>query len=611
MKKLFIMAAAAVLTLSSCDYVLDRPQLNTPTDETFWNSEEDARLYANGFYTEYFIGYNSGWTANYTHRQMTYSDDYASSGMQANFPTATTSGAGGSTGTSVLNWSNGQTWTFAQVRKANVFMDRIEMMNEKGVLSEEAYKHWMAVAKFFKSFEYYRLVNSFGDVPYYEKTVQTNELDELYKDRDPRTVVMDHVYDMCKEILANMRTNDGTNVLNRYVAAGFISQWMIFEGAWQKYNENNASLAQKYFQLAVEAGDLVINSGRYAIDKPIREVFGSFNAAGMGSEPLLYRAYSDAQAVRHCIASYSNGEESAPCALNLAFLQSVICNDGKVYQKSSVANAGSFKIKDLAQTRDPRLEALIGTKPNISSATRVYPYKFIDRIGPTFQGTGQMQQHPEYASVTNVNFAPVMRYGEVLLNWIEAKAELGQADQAAIDKSINVLRARPVDEVGQENGAVNTAPLKVADITADFDPDRDPSVDPLLWEIRRERRLELALEYSRLVDIRRWGKLSYMDNRKYPATMLGCEIDFNEELTGNMSSGSTAVVTNVADVLDQSKWTVYNGSNLAQMHGFYVPTNAIPRNAFDENRAYLYPLTPALIESYAEKGYTLSQTKGW
>lgn len=42
---------------TSCDDILDRPQLNTPTDGTFWKTEMDARLYANGFYRNYFVGY--------------------------------------------------------------------------------------------------------------------------------------------------------------------------------------------------------------------------------------------------------------------------------------------------------------------------------------------------------------------------------------------------------------------------------------------------------------------------------------------------------------------------------------------------------------------------
>ena len=56
MKKYIFTILAAAITFVSCDDILDRPQLNTPTDETYWKTEMDARLFSNGFYPEYFIG---------------------------------------------------------------------------------------------------------------------------------------------------------------------------------------------------------------------------------------------------------------------------------------------------------------------------------------------------------------------------------------------------------------------------------------------------------------------------------------------------------------------------------------------------------------------------
>ena len=197
-----------------------------------------------------------------------------------------------------------------------------------------------------------------------------------------------------------------------------------------------------------------------------------------------------------------------------------------------------------------------------------------------------------------------MRYGEVLLNWIEAKAELGGVTQADIDKSINQLRARPLDAVAQEKGLKNTAPMVLSEIDAVFDPDRDSDVDPLVWEIRRERRLEMVFEFSRLVDIRRWHKLHYMDNRKYPDTMRGPWINFNEELTETLAEGKTAVFH-----ADGTR-VVYDGSNAAEMAGFYEPLNAQPRLNFSD-RSYLYPIGTKVIEAYTDRNYTISQTKGW
>ena len=80
---------------------------------------------------------------------------------------------------------------------------------------------------------------------------------------------------------------------------------------------------------------------------------------------------------------------------------------------------------------------------------------------------------------------PVLRYSEVLLNWIEAKAELstlgeGSVSQEDIDLSVNAIRHRPIAAEAKALGVQQTADLKIASMTDD--PSRYPSVPILLWE---------------------------------------------------------------------------------------------------------------------------------
>lgn len=599
------------MSLASCDEILDRPQLNTPTDENFWKSESDLRMYANEFYPYYFIGYNSGWGSTGTViRGMVFSDDYTTTGTQSSFITSVPESLGSTAYENYLSQTGGQSWDFGLVRKANIMLDRMDN-RMKDAISEEAFAHWKAVGEFFKAFEYWRLVCSFGDVPWFEHEVGASQLEELYKDRDPRNTVMDNVYNLCKDVMANMREDDGANRLNRYVAAGFISRWMLFEGTWQKYHLNDDARAKKFLQFAVEAGDYVINSGKYSIATAMPDLFGAQDLKG-NAEVLLYRHYDDALAVRHCIASYCNGVEGPSAVVNLQFLKSIICNDGKPYKKSTLADANNFELKAFAKSRDPRFESCFADAPNRNCATYIYGHKFIDRTG---RDRPEGDTNPLYTSVTNVNDAPIMRYGEVLINWIEAKAELGGVTQDDIDKSINKLRARPLDAIAVAKGLKQTAPMKLSEITADFDPDRDQDVEPLIWEIRRERRLELVFEYSRLVDIRRWKKLNYMDNNKYPDTMLGCWIDFNncDYDRANTALNPLLSQSNVGKITVQNangEKVVWDGTNEDKMVGFYVPLNIKPRSVFSD-RNYLYPVGKSQINQYNEKGYTLSQTKGW
>ncbi|HOE24768.1 MAG TPA: RagB/SusD family nutrient uptake outer membrane protein, partial [Bacteroidales bacterium] len=465
--KLTIIIALVALFFSGCEDFLDRPSLTTMNDQNYWTSENNLRLFANGFYANYFVGYNSAWGVDYAPlRGYYFSDDFTQTGKQISFETqAPASRESTSETPSMLSTYCGPSWNFAYVRKSNLFLERIDAMKDV-YLTEEAYKHWSAVARFFRGYEYSRLVSVFGDVPYYDRVVMDTELDLLYKDRDDRTMVMDAVYDDFAYVMANMRTSDlNPQYLNRYIAAGFISRFMLFEGTWQKYHLNNAEKARKYLQMAADAANYVMASGKYSFASDFRSLFGSQDLAG-NKEVIMYRHYDAALQVTHHIASYSNTTEGQPQSANLALLKSFICADGEVYQSSTLANATSLDLANMILTRDPRFEATFWDTPRKQASTLVYSDKFIDRVGPSFYGG---TYPPEYGSNTNTNDAPVMRLGEVVLNWIEAKAELAtlggpDVTQADIDASINAIRSRPLDKAAKDKGIQQTAPMTLADL---------------------------------------------------------------------------------------------------------------------------------------------------
>lgn len=609
MKKYIILfVSLSAFLLAGCSDFLDRPQKSAMDDTNYWTNENNLRLFANGYYVNYFTGYFSGWSVDYTPlRGYYFSDDFTSAGTQSAFEASAPASRSGTSETpSMLIQYAGPSWNFAWVRKSNLFLERINTMKESGYLTEDAYNHWSAVARFFRGYEYSRLVSVFGDVPYYDRVVSDTELEELYKDRQDRIIAMDGVYEDFVYVLEKMRVNDGTNYLNKYIAAGFISRFMLFEGTWQKYHKNNQTLAKKYLDLAVRAGDIVIQSGKYSFDTDFRSLFGSEDLSKM-KEVLMYRHYSDAEAVRHHVASYSNLNESQAPAPNLALAKSFLCNDGKPYKLSSVANAGVLDITNMVATRDPRFEATFWDHPMISSSTLLYACKFIDRVGVTYYGK---TVPAKYGSNTNTNGYPVMRYAEVVLNWIEAKAELATmggtaVTQADLDASINAIRKRPLDATAIAKGIKKTASMSIAAIPDD--PDRDSDVSPLLWEIRRERRMEFVYEHTRLLDIKRWKKIDYMSGTMNPDMLLGLWINFQQELPTWLIPSKV----NVLKVMKQDGTVVtYNGSNGADMVGYYIPQTIKDRDPFTD-RVYLAPLGNAQIDAYKDKGYVLTQNPGW
>lgn len=614
-KKIAYIALGAMTLFSSCNKeVLDRNQLTQLEDENSWGNELGLRLYANGFYQNYFVGYNSAWGTDYAPViGYTFSDDLTNRNVQTNFENSIPASRVGSGSTiaameapSMLTQYSGPTWNFAWVRKANIFINRIDTKTKPNITAE-AYNHWTAVARFFRGFEYSRLVEVFGDVPYFDRELADNDTQLMYKDRDKRGEVMDRVYEDFKYALENMRINDGKQYLNRYIAASFISRLMLFEGSFQYYHNLDKDRAKKYLELAQQASEIVISSNAYSFTSDFKSLFSSDDLSA-NKEVIMYRAYDNGKSVTHSVGSYSNGTEGQNSAANLILMKSFICNDGKPWQNSAVTNANSFKIQDLAASRDPRFEASFYEKPLSSSATLLYAFKFASREALTYLG----KTYPAaWASNTNTSDAPVIRLAEVVLNWVETKQILAEGfggaavTQSDLDKSINAIRNRPIDAIATSKGVKKTAPLILGSIVAD--PSRDADVSPLMWEIRRERRMEFVYEGFRLLDIKRWKKLDYMNYSKNQDYFLGPWLDVKTDMPSLLSASNQGKlrIVNASGVI-----ITYDGKNADQLVGFYMVENAQNRESFTD-RSYMAPVGQAQINEYKDRGYTLTQTVGW
>lgn len=620
MKK-YILALFSVATLtlnSGCEDFLDKPQLDKVEDNSnFWRNESDFRMYSVEFYHWFLSGYNSGYGVNFAPlRGYTFSDDLLDgNGTQENFVSSVPGTLAITQDPSKLltkDWYrqySGDQWNFGWVRKANIMIQRVDQY--KANLSDAAYKHWMGVARFFRAYAYVNLVASFGDVPYFDKPIDERDPTTMYKDRDDRGFVMDKVYDDLKYAIENTYEldNSSTQYVNKYTIAALASRFMLFEGTWQKYHNLSAERAKKYLQFCVEASEVVMNTGKYSCSKDFHSIFGSADLKGH-PEVIFYRHYATAKAT-HCLASYSNGQESQPMAPNLELLKAFICNDGLPYQTSMIAGAQSFDMAELAKTRDPRFESTFFDFPLETSSSLAYSNKFTSREGTNYWNDPSGLP-TKYGSSLNENDAPVVRYAEVLLDWIEAKAELAESyggaavSQDDIDKSINAIRKRPLDDVAKSKGVKQTAVLNLTALPND--PDRDADVSQLLWEIRRERRMEFVFEHTRLLDIKRWKKIEYMDNKKNPDTMFGPWVDFPNQMKSFKKDDYKGLL-----VVRKANGTevTYNGTNWNDMVGYFKVKKAKARDTYDYEKAYVSPVGTQEIQDYKDRGFTLSQTKAW
>ena len=616
----YLLISTALVTCG-CSDLLDRESLTTMEDTNYWRSENDLRSYANHFYETFFPGYGLEWDRDWAYSYSTgFCDDFVSEGTQSYFTNKVPTSLGSkSESRSCSSEYYGPTWGFGLIRSLNIFIDRLNTVAINNI-DEEAYRHWMGVAKFLKGFQYADLVSVYGDVPYFADVVKDDDPDTMYKDRDARGAVMDSVYVLFNYALDNMRDDDGALFLNKYIAAGYISRFMLNEGTWQKYHGTergggDAARAKKYLELAVKAGDMVINSGKWSFDSDFKSLFASFDLSS-NSEVLFYRHYDASLNITHAIGSYNGGSESET-GVNLAFIKAFNCNDGKPASISTIEGANDFSLANLTKTRDPRFDACFYNKPDVNSSSLIYHYKFASKEALQYFEATHNVIKPTWYSDFNENDAPLMRLGEIVLNWIEAKEELALSyggaavTQEDIDKSINAIRQRPLDDDAKARGVQQTAALNINAIPED--PDRDSDVPALLWEIRRERRMELFNEGARIKDLRRWHKLDYMDYDRNPDNYLGPWIDFSKEVV-MPNNDTNEYLDKLVGVLtvqkkDGSRVT-YDGTNASEMVGFYVVRNATNRETF-RDRNYLAPIGQQQIDDYHMRGYTLSQTYGW
>ncbi|MDY3284617.1 MAG: RagB/SusD family nutrient uptake outer membrane protein [Prevotella sp.] len=622
-RNIFSIIAIALIGLmgfTSCSDVLDRPSKTEKEDDNYWDNEAKVRLYANSFYDYFFPGYGTGWTVYYAPgvNNTSFSDDALSNSSQTNFTRQVPLSKGAIT-TTTSNYQSeyqGPTWNFAFIRKINIMRDRLED-RMKGSLSDEAYNHWMGFARLFHGIEYARLVNVFGDVPYYEHELSNLDRDEVYKDRTPRDEVMDKVYEDFDFALNNIRKSDGEGNINRYMAAALVCRYALYEGSWQKYYYNNNERAQKFFELAKTAGDVVINSGRYAIVTPFRDLFCSTDLT-KAKDVLLYRKYDSSLGKTHCVASYCNVNEALAQGPTADLIKSFCCVDGKSYQESTVASATDFRLEKLIMTRDPRFEATFyDSLTNSSRSSMLYVVKFIPRAALNYLSEPGGTPATAWTGTNNTTGFPVLRYSEVLLNWIEAKAELETLGGAAvtqddIDISINAIRDRPLDAGQEALGVQKTAHMELA--TLSDDPDRDADVPQLLWEIRRERRMEFAFEQGRIIDLRRWHKLNYMDTTENPDILFGAYVDISRSGKNSMLGDMKNYVGKLRVQKANGEFVVYDGNNKRQVKGWFQAETTEPRQPFlniTNVNPYLCPIGTNQINDYQIHGYTLTQTPGW
>lgn len=584
--KYLLFLLSGVILFVSCDDFLNRPPVDKFTDEEYWKTEAQARTFLYTVYTDLFPGYG---TAQNPAWMEEVGDDAISAAIQSSFAPN-------------LIPSSDNSWTFANVRKANYVIESASRLEEPA----ETVNHWLGIGHFLRGYFYSSLTFQYGDVPYFDRVPQYSEakadLDYLYKDRDPRNFVVDKIIEDFEFALGNVRPNDGALQINRYVVAAMVSRVMLREGTFQKYYYRNNEVAGKCLQLAKTASELVM-SGPYSLATDYKSLFISDDLAG-NPEVIIYRKYLDGILTHYMLSqNYDIEQNGAGKSLTESYLRS----DGfPVYYNNEYwyAPAAAAFFAD----RDPRLTYNFRPQYYPFGGNNV-PFNY-SRSGYSlrkYMDDGKAgDTGAAYSRGKNITDAPCLRLGEVLLNYAEITYELESItgedlfNQDVLDRTVNLLRDRVGMPHLQEAGgqpAVGGQPYDDPQRTK-WEPDND--VSPMLWEIRRERRVELCFENGlRAADLKRWHKLDYLCNAHNPDYRYGAYIVLSDFPAAVKESVSLAAFISPDEPANND------------LTEGYILRNTDAARDLPQPKNYVKPAPVDQITLYRSKGYTLSQTKEW
>jgi hypothetical protein len=561
-----------VFTVVSCNKLEQIPQ-STVSKEAVFNTESGLKLYSNSFYT-----------ILPTSNDVLKGDNLADFVARKDVPDFFRPGAFGP------RQSSG--WTWGDLRNINYFLEN----NHSPALSAEVRNNYNGIARFFRALFYFEKVKRFGDVPWVNKTLDVND-EVLYQGRDARTLVMDSVLSDLNYAIENIKaTNENTRSrITKDVALAFKSRICLFEGTFRKYHTslNLQGSASAWLEEAAKAAKAVIDAGQFRLNTSSdqdHDYQNLFISSSVNPEFILSIAYSEELGVFHDANwYYTSSTYGDRLSFTRNFINTYLNLDGTAF--TSDPNFYTVPFAEEVKNRDKRLKQTIRTKgyTRINGGQQVVAPPLFSQTYTGYQPLKWVNADMSLdGGSRSSSLIPIFRYAEVLLNFAEAKAELGTITDEDWAASIGLLRKR----AGITNGLNNKPVLVDSYLQSTFYPNIS---DPVILEVRRERGIELALEGFRFYDVIRW-KLGELFTKKWNGmyvAQLNTPIDLNEDGVPDVAFVNGNPASPVAGVLYMNVAPNIGGQvNAMQLSegnkGEIVWLNNISRVWSD--RMYLYPI---------------------
>ena len=566
-----------MLVVSSCsDDFLDKEPLSDVTPSTFFLKSSDLELYTNGFYRMF-------------PSTSIYDGDERADNIIATTLSEEMRGA-----RTVPTTGGGWDWEY--LRDINYFLENYEKCED-----EAAKLHYGGVAYFFRAYFYFEKLKRFGEVPYYEGTIEADDTESLQAPRESRQFITDKILEDLDRAIDNLNEEVQAYRITKYSALALKSRVGLYEGTYEKYRA--ISGYEKYLNAAVDASLELMEDSPYAVYSTgntagdYMNLFNSHDA--QTAEVILSRQFSQTVAVDHNVNYYTTTSSYGRPGMPKDLVNSYLMADGSRFTDN--AGYDQMFFTDEVQDRDPRLSQTIRTPGYTRKGESM---ALVPNLGATMTGY-QLTKYvtePVYDTYDeSIGDLPILRFGEVLLNYAEAKAELGTLEQSDLDLSIQLLRNR-----------VGMPAMNLSDANSDPDSfleDQYPTVTGankgVILEIRRERRIELYMENFRWDDIVRWKSgqtlIQPLRGMYFPgAGEYDLDSDGNIDVVLFEGDDPAGQMTGVQYIKIDSD-VFFDENNLIN------PQPDFNTRSFDEERDYLYPIPRVELQLNPN----MTQNPGW
>lgn len=438
------------------------------TSDVFWKQDKDAVIASNALYS-FLDG------TNQLHRDVF--TDIAHTNTQYGDYKAMETGAYNAISPVVEGeWTN----DYKGIHGANYFLENI---NKVVTINTGLITRLTGEVHFIRAYLYTNLVSIYGEVPLITKSLSINEAKNVAQ--TPANQIWDFIY---KEL------NDAAKELPLVAN----EKGRITKGAALALNAR-AMLYAKRYDKAAELAKAVIDLGVYSLYPSYQKLFSY--VAENNSEVILNKEFVKdvyANNVMELFAPFSilsNGVVIVPLKK--------IADGYQMTNGKNIDEAGSgFDPYDPYKNRDPRLKYSIYVPGDILPNGGVFDSRpnsgVADAVGSNYQVSVTGFNVKKYINSEDLSELGncginiiLLRYGEILLTYAEAKIELGQID-ASVYEVINQIRQRPDVKMPLINQPQTQAELRET--------------------VRHERMVELAFEGQRFFDIRRWGIVAKVFN---------------------------------------------------------------------------------------------------